>query len=105
MGGRILPPYDNIPVYKLIAFLRETKLKSLEIRSFVEEYKAEELPERMPDWAKINDFDDSSDADLQADTRFAKECGDKLLHQYLYQKYSAKKSNLQEQDQLGLSMN
>ena len=88
---KILPPYDYIPVYKLIAYLRETKLKSLEMRPFVEEYKATELPERMPDWAKINDFDESSDDELQADTRYAKECGDKLLHQYLYQKYSAKK--------------
>ena len=61
------------------------------MRPFVEEYKATELPERMPDWAKINDFDESSDDELQADTRYAKECGDKLLHQYLYQKYSAKK--------------
>ena len=86
----IFPPYDNIPVFKLVSYLKETKLKSLEMRPFVEEFNAAELPERMPDWAKINDIEDSSDDDLQADTRFAKECGDKFLHQYLYQKYSAK---------------
>ena len=86
-----MPPYDKIPIFKLISYLRETKFKSLEMRPFVEEFKAEELPERMPDWAKINDFEDSSDDELQADTRYAKDCGDKFLHQYLYQKYSAKK--------------
>ena len=87
----ILPPYDNIPVYKLISYLRDVKLKSLEMRPFVEEFKATELPERMPDWARVNDNDSSSDDELQADTRYAKECGDKLLHYILYQKYSAKK--------------
>merc|ERR1712141_899376 len=87
----IIPPYDEIPTYKLISYLREVKLKSLEMRPFVEEYKADELPERMPDWARINDFEDSSDDEIQADTRYAKECGDKWLHQYLSQKYSAQK--------------
>ena len=87
----ILSPYDDIPVYKLVSYLRDVKLKSLEMRPFVEEYKADELPERMPDWARINDFEDSSDDEIQADTRYAKECGDKWLHQYLYQKYSAEK--------------
>ena len=86
----ILPPYDNIPVYKLVSYLRDIKLKSLEMRPFLEEFKADELPERMPDWAKVNDNDSSSDDELQADTRYAKECGDKLLHYILYHKYSAK---------------
>ena len=48
----ILPPYDNIPVYKLISYLKDVKLKSLEMRPFVEEFKATELPERMSDWAR-----------------------------------------------------
>ena len=96
----ILPPYDNIPVYKLISFLRDVKLKSLEMRPFIEEYRAEELPERMPDWARVNDNDSSSDDELQADTRYAKECGDRLLHYILYQKYSAKKLKPQELDRL-----
>ena len=74
------PPYDNIPVYKLVSYLRDVKLKSLEMRPFIEEYKAAELPDRMPDWARVNDNDCSSDDDLQAGTRYAKECGDKLLH-------------------------
>ena len=87
----IPPPYDDIPVYKLVSYLRDVKLKSLEMRPFVEEYKAAELPDRMPDWARVNDNDSSSDDEIQADTRYAKECGDKLLQQYLYQKYSAKK--------------
>ena len=66
-------------------------MKSLEMRPFIEEYNSAELPDRMPDWARVNDNDSSSDDELQADTRYAKECGDKWLHQYLYQKYSAQK--------------
>ena len=84
----ILPPYDNIPVYKLVSYLRDVKMKSLEMRPFVEEYKSAELPDRMPDWARVNENDSSSDDELQADTRYAKE--DRLLHYILYQKYSAK---------------
>merc|ERR1712141_748145 len=86
----ILPPYIDIPVYKLISYLRDVKLKSLEMRPFIEEYTATQLPERMPDWARVNDNDSSSDDESQADARYAKECGDKLLHYILYQKYSAK---------------
>ena len=70
------------------------------MRPFIEEYRAEELPERMPDWARVNDNDSSSDDELQADTRYAKECGDRLLHYILYQKYSAKKLKPQELDRL-----
>ena len=81
----ILPPYDNIPLYKLISYLKDVKLKSLEMRPFIEEFMANELPTRMPEWAKINDVEDSSDDELQADQRYAKECGDALLHRLLYQ--------------------
>ena len=61
------------------------------MRPFIEEYRADELPDRMPDWARVNENDSSSDDELQADTRYAKECGDKLLQYILYQKYSTKK--------------
>ena len=54
----------------------------------------------MPDWARVNDTDSSRDDELQADTRYAKECGDKLLHYILYQKYSAKKLSPAELDKL-----
>ena len=96
----VLPPYDNIPVYKLISYLKDVKLKSLEMRPFIEEYRAAELPDRMPDWARVNENDSSSDDELQADTRYAKECGDKLLHYILYQKYSAKKLDPETLDRL-----
>ena len=88
----IFPPYTDIPVFKLVSYLRDVKLKSLEMRPFLEEFGGQELPERMPDWAKVNDNDSSSDDEFQADRRSAKEQGDLLLHQLLYQKYSAKKS-------------
>ena len=65
------------------------------MRPFIEEFGGQELPERMPNWAKINDIDSSSDDEFQADRRFAKEQGDLLLHQYLYQKYSAQKTRKQ----------
>ena len=55
-----------------------------------EEYQAAELPERMPDWARVNDNDSSSDDEFQADQRAAQVDGNELLHQLLYQKYSAK---------------
>ena len=58
----------------------------LEMRPFIEEFKASELPERMPDWAKVNGNSDSSDDEFQANTRYAKECGDRLLQKILYQK-------------------
>ena len=89
----ILPPYTNIPVYKLISYLRDVKLKSLEMRPFIEEYRAAELPERMPDWAKVNGNDSSSDDEFQADQRAARVEGNLLLHQLLYQKYSAQNKN------------
>ena len=92
----ILPPYDTIPVYKLISYLKDVKLKTLEMRPFVEEYTATQLPEQMPDWAKVQGNSDESDDELQADTRYARECGDKFLHQYLYLKYSAKKTRTQK---------
>ena len=66
------------------------------MRPFLEEFKADEHPDRMPDWARVNDNDSSSDNELQADTRYAKECGDKLLHYILYHKYHAK--NLKNPD-------
>ena len=37
----ILPPYDNIPVYKLISYLKDIKLKLLEMRPFLEEFKGD----------------------------------------------------------------
>ena len=86
---KILPPYTYIPVYKLVSYLRDVKLKSLEMRPFIEEFKAAELPERMPDWARVNGNDSSSDDEFQADQREAQEAGNSLLHQLLYQKYSA----------------
>ena len=81
----IIPPYTHIKVYQLVSYLKDIKLKSLEMRPFVEEFKASELPQRMPDWAKVNGNEDSSDDELQANTRYAKECGDKVLHKLLYQ--------------------
>ena len=85
----ILPPYTYIPVYKLVSYLRDVRLKSLEMRPFIEEFKAAELPERMPDWARVNGNDSSSDDEFQADQREAQAAGNLLLHQLLYQKYSA----------------
>ena len=101
----ILPPYDNIPVYKLVSYLRDVKIKSLEMRPFIEEFKAAELPERMPDWARVNDNDSSSDDESQADARYAKECGDKLLHYILYQKYSAKDLSPEQLERLACNRN
>ena len=85
----ILPPYTYIPVYKLVSYLRDVKLKSLEMRPFIEEFRTTELPERMPDWARVNGNDSSSDDEFQADQREAQAAGNSLLHQLLYQKYSA----------------
>ena len=49
----------------------------------------------MPDWARVNDNDSiSSDHEFQADQRSAKVEGDKLLHQLLYQNYSAQNKKL-----------
>ena len=99
-----MSPYTDIPVYKLISYLKDVKLKSLEMRPFIEEFKATELPERMPDWAKVNDNTDSSDDELQADRRYAQAEGDKLLHQFLYQKYSAKKIRTKNQTRSNCDM-
>jgi len=91
---KVVPPYDNIPVYKLISYLRDVKLKSLEMRPFAEEYSAREIQEHLPDWAEAQGAIDEGAEDSQADAEFARVYGDKLLHQYLYQKYSANKQSL-----------
>ena len=59
------------------------------MRPFIEEFRTTELPERMPDWARVNGNDSSSDDEFQADQREAQAAGNSLLHQLLYQKYSA----------------
>ena len=79
----------------MVSYLRDVKLKSLEMRPFIEEYKAAELPDRMPDWARVNDNDSSGDDEFQADQRLAQAEGNKLLQRLLYQKYSAQKTDTQ----------
>ena len=39
------PPYTNIRVFQIVAFLKEVKLQSLEMRPYLEEYNPTSIPE------------------------------------------------------------
>ena len=39
------PPYTDFKVFQIVAFLREVKLQSLEMRPYLEEYDPASLPE------------------------------------------------------------
>ena len=56
------------------------------MRPFIEGFMTAELPERMPDWARVNNNDSSSDDKFQADQISARVEGNKLLQLLLYQK-------------------
>ena len=67
-------------LYQPVSYLKDLKLKSLEMRLFMDEFRMAELPERMPDWARVYDNDSSSDGEFQTDQREAQEAGNILLH-------------------------
>ena len=83
------PPYTDFKVFQIVAFLKELKLPSLEMRPYLEEY----IPARIPEEARPSPLlpivagaeeVSSSDEDFYAAARGAAEiAGGNLLHNYL----------------------
>ena len=83
------PPYDDFKVYQLVAFLKQSKLPSLEMRPYLEQYDPTSIPEeaRPTPPAPIVDGAEpisSDEDDNSAARRAAEVAGGKLLHNYLY---------------------
>ena len=82
------PPYTNINVYQLVAFLKIINLPSLEMKPFLEQY----IPTTIPEEARPDPLPPivegaepvSSDSEEDSAVRKAAEvAGGKLLHNYL----------------------
>ena len=83
------PPYDDFKVYQLVAFLKQSKLPSLEMRPYLEQYDPTSIPEEArptPSPPIVDGAEPiSSDEDVyQAAQKAAEVAGGKLLHNYLY---------------------
>ena len=83
------PPYDDFKVYQLVAFLKQSKFPSLEMRPYLEQYDPTSIPEeaRPTPPAPIVDGAEpisSDEDDNSAARRAAEVAGGKLLHNYLY---------------------
>ena len=80
------PPYTNIKLYQIIAFLKEIKTPSLEMRPFLEEYIPASIPEEArPTPSPIVEGAEaiSSEDETLAARVAAEMAGGKLLHNYL----------------------
>merc|ERR1712115_193698 len=82
------PPYTNIKVYQLVAFLKVINLPSLEMKPYLEQYNPTSIPDeaRPPPPLPIVEgaelASDDSEDDL-AVHRAAEAAGGNLLHNYL----------------------
>ena len=81
------PPYTNIKIYQVIAFLKEVRLPSLEMRPLLEEYTPDNIPEeaRSPRSSPIVEgAEQVSSEDENIAARVAAEmAGGRMLHNYL----------------------
>ena len=82
------PPYVDVKVYQLVAFLKEIQLPSLEMRPFLEEYNPTSIPEEArptpppPIVEGAEPISEDDDLDTAA-TKAAEAAGGRLLHNYL----------------------
>ena len=81
------PPYKDIKVYQIVAFLKELKLPSLEMRPLLEEYIPANIPEEarptpLPPIVEGAEMVSSEDEDLAARVA-AETAGGLWLHNYL----------------------
>ena len=81
------PPYTDFKVYQIVAFLREVKMESLEMRPYLEEYIPASIPQEArptppPPIVDGAELVSSSDDDLAARVA-AETAGGRLLHNYL----------------------
>merc|ERR1712242_278964 len=82
------PPYTNIKVYQLVAFLKVINLPSLEMKPFLEQYNPTSIPDEarptppppIVDGAEMVSSDSEDDLTVQ---RAAETAGNKLMHNYL----------------------
>ena len=81
------PPYTNIKLFQIIAFLKEVKMPSLEMRPLLEEYNPASIPEEARDPLPPPIVEgavvvSSEDEDLAARVA-AETAGNRILHNYL----------------------
>ena len=81
------PPYTDFKVFQIVAFLKEVKLQSLEMRPFLEEYNPANIPEEArptPPLPIVDGAELVSSSDEDTAARVAAEtAGGALLHNYL----------------------
>ena len=81
------PPYTNLKLFQVVAFLKEIKMPSLEMKPFLEQYNPASIPEeaRPPPPPPIVEGAEvvSSDNDSLAALEAAETAGGRLLHNYL----------------------
>ena len=81
------PPYTNVKVYQLVAFLKVINLPSLEMKPYLEQYNPTSIPEEArPLPPPIVEGAEMVSSDSEEDTavlRAAEAAGGNLLHNYL----------------------
>ena len=85
---RLEPPYTDVKVYQLVAFLKVINLPSLEMKPFLEQYNPTAVPEEarptppppIVEGAELVSDDSEDDQAVQA---AAEAAGGNLLHNYL----------------------
>ena len=83
-----LPPYTNIKVYQLVAFLKVINLPSLEMKPYLEQYAPTSIPEEArptpqpPIVEGAENISSESEDELTAQ-QAAEAAGGRLLHNYL----------------------
>ena len=83
-----LPPYANIKVYQIVAFLKVLSLPSLEMKPYLEQYTPTSIPEEArptPSPPIVEGAENiSSDSETElAVYKAAEAAGGRLLHNYL----------------------
>ena len=86
------PPYTDFKVFQIVAFLKEVKMPSLEMRPYLEEYDPTSIPgEAQPTPSPIQPIVEGAEmvssedeGNRTAALRAAETAGGLLLHNYLY---------------------
>ena len=82
------PPYTNIKVYQIVAFLKVLSLPSLEMKPYLEQYTPTSIPEEArptpspPIVEGAENISSDSETELAA-YQAAEAAGGRLLHNYL----------------------
>ena len=82
------PPYTQVKVYQLVAFLKVINLPSLEMKPYLEQYNPTSIPDEarptpLPPIVEGAEMVSSDSEDDSAVLKAAEAAGGKLLHNYL----------------------